>query len=220
MLSSLLSWVEANCPSQRVRRDIFALAQAAENQQRDCHFAIGWKLTRCRRAYLVHSFGGEVFVFNLTNDQARMFGLIGTKVNAWLDGPRKTPGSPPPIELDGAEIDEPHRLDLFAPITGFCTYHTELPWQQDLCLRIDFVLRRTNPPDATRRTGLFFYPLLPNGPSLPFEFSPVSSLDLAGQLVRPQTAAGFVRFCTPPDPQRGKDSRPLSNAHGILVTFR
>lgn len=221
MLSPLLTWVHAACPSEAVQRDILAQARAADEQKRDCHFAIGGKLTRSRQAYLVHSVGGETFVFNLTKNQAKVLGVDGASMNAVLDGPREAPHGQLPIHLEHAEIDRSDRLNPSAPIAGRCTYRTEGPWPQDICLQLVLVVRSAKQPDATRRLALYCYPpMLPPSETLPFEFSPLSRPDGDDPLARPETAAAFLRFCTRPDPNRGKEAVPLSNAHGILVTLR
>jgi len=70
-----INWVRANCPNPKLATDAGAAIDKAAAAGGNCWFAIGGRLTRSGAPCLLHWFGGEVFIFQLTPVQAMTMGL-------------------------------------------------------------------------------------------------------------------------------------------------
>src|SRR5258706_14716344 len=65
-----IGWVRANCLDPKLRSDLSQKLKDAMQRRVDCWFAVGPVLTRERTAYMIHCFAGELFIFQLTAEQA------------------------------------------------------------------------------------------------------------------------------------------------------
>ncbi|HUG91647.1 MAG TPA: hypothetical protein VML55_12475 [Planctomycetaceae bacterium] len=222
LLTLLSSWAQSVSPAGDVCRAIVSNARKAEQQRHNCHFLIGAKLTRSGRAHLVHCYDGELFVFELTRDQAAREKMLGRVMQFVVDGPRPSADAPAAIHLEHLDIDQADDLPPTSPITGRCRCVVDAPRLDGVCLCLEMALRTSRQQPRKRRDSLYFYPpaLVAGDATIPFQFAAVRSPDDSIPPAPGQVAAGFLRFCTAPDPKRPDGGVPLSNALGALLTFR
>ena len=221
MLTTLAAWVQANCPAGVVQKVVLDQARSAELQRHDYHVAIGERLTKSGKPYLVQTYGGNLFVFALTEEQARGCGMSGFETSYCCDCQRPIIAAEPKLIIEGFEIADADRLNWLEPIRGRCRCSGEVPLLETFCLRIEMILRWADALDRTTRLGLFCYPWLrPGTATIEFQLSPIDSGERPSIYLTPQTAAVFLSVCTKPDARQGLEAQPISDALGALVTFR
>ena len=221
MLTTLSAWVAANCPAAAVQKNILAAAARAEAAGQDYHQTIGARLTKSRQPYLVQTYGGNLFVFALTREQAGNCGISAMATSCCQDSDRPVIAANPTLVIEGFEIDQADERGWSEPISGRCRYQSEGPLPENLCLRIEMIVRQLRPPGSTSRIALYCYPWFPPGTrSIEFQLPPADPDDPPQPFVTPQTVAVYLTVCTSPDSRRGQEATPISDALGTLVTFR
>ena len=172
MFNAVAAWVQANCPGEPVRQNVLEAAERAQTQHLDFYVVIGSCLTSSG-PYLVQSYGGNLFVFALTEDQASGCGIAGNMTQFMADRERPSLAAEPALVLEHFEIDAADGCDLLKPIRGRCRYRSDALLPENLCLRIEMLLRYATPPLTTSRMALFCYPWLsPGEAAVEFEFAP------------------------------------------------
>jgi hypothetical protein len=221
MFTTLAAWVKTNCATGAAQQVVLEAARRAELQQRDYHVAIGERLTKSGHAYLVQTYGGNLFVFALTEEQLRHYGISGMQTRFFDDHQRPAMAADPTLIVDGFEVEGAGSCSWFEPIRGSCRYQSDAQLPENLCVRLELILRLAAAPHETGRIGLFGYPSLPPGrAAIEFQFSPVARTETPSGFQTPQTAALFLSVCTSPDPRQRREAQPISDTLGALVTFR
>ncbi len=75
MQGAAATWVRSNCTNPKMVREVLRFLFDANAADVNCRLLIGGGLIRSGAAMLVHCFGGELFVFQLTDAQAAMQGV-------------------------------------------------------------------------------------------------------------------------------------------------
>jgi hypothetical protein len=221
MFTTLAAWVKTNCAAGAVQQVVLEAARRAELQQRDYHVAIGERLTKSGHAYLVQTYGGNLFVFALTEEQLRHYGISGMQTRFFDGHQRPVMAADPTLIVDGFEVEGADQRSWFEPIRGRCRYQIDGPLPENLCVRLELILRLEAAPHKAGRVGLFCYPRLPSGNAvIEFQFAPVARAGTPSGFLTPQTVAVFVSICTSPDGRQGREAQPISDTLGALVTFR
>jgi hypothetical protein len=193
----------------------------AEIENHDYQVVIGGPLTNSGKPYLVRTYGGNLFVFALTEEQAEHCGVTGAMTIFCQDWVRPVMSAAPTLVIDGFEIDDADRHSWFTPLCGRCRYYSEATMPAYPCVRIQMILRRVEPPEQICRQTLYGYPWIPPGTAtIEFELSPVGRSGPPAEYVTPQVVAVFLTLCTTPDQAHGQDSIPISDALAALVSFR
>lgn len=194
-------------------------AQHAEDQGRNYHCLVGAQLTSNDIAYLIHSHGGELFVFALSGPQAAIEDAAGKTLQFVLEAPGEPAPDPFPIHIECLEAVN-QGWTVAAPNEGRCSYTSIAAFDAQPCLQFSLLLRSANSRKDTRRVDLFHYPLhLPPHGTLAFVFPPLVAVDKDARMARQQVAVAFARFATEPRPAAGSPAQPLSNAAASLFDF-
>jgi hypothetical protein len=221
MLTTLAAWVQVNCPANVVQKVVLDSALRAEPQRHDYHVAIGGRLTKSGQPYLVQSYGGNLFVFALTEEQLHHYGISEMQTRFFDDDQRRVLAADPTLIVEGFEVESADECGWFKPIQGRCRYRSEARLPENLCVRMELIPLLAAAPNQACRLGLFCYPWLPPGmATIEFQLSPISRPATSSKFLTPQTAAVFLSVCTSPDSRQGREAEPISDTLGALVTFR
>jgi hypothetical protein len=221
MFNTLATWVEANCPAGAVQKNVLEAAHRAETEGYDYQVVIGAGLTKSATPYLVQTYGGNLFVFALTDEQARNCGVTGAMTSFCHDSKRPMTSAAPTLVIEGFEIDDADQRSWFEPLHGRCRYRSEATLPAYPCVRIEMILRLKKPPDQVCRVSLYCYPWIPPGEAtIEFQLTPVCPKGPATAYVTPQLVAIFLSICTTPDQPHGQEAVPISDTLAALVTFR
>lgn len=209
-----LAWVQANCPLRALQRDVGQFLDASAARGHDCWMVIGRDLTRRRQPFLLQCFADELFVFQLTEQQAaaRDVGPAGLLQGS---NPRKlgVRADPPLVAIERFEV-EGHALTCRQPIVGRLRYDVGAGIASDVCVRLDYALGRDSHTawDYTHRAlqgrGELEVRFLPIAPE------PVAAVGFRGPL------ALFVHVVEVREPVGSLHHRPVSNAAATLVDVR
>lgn len=131
-------WARANIPYAEVQATFDRHLEDAIRRQVTCSFTIGPMLTKSKRPFLVYGFRGELFVFELSSEQANR---IGIKENGLLCGDSVRPATwnqaiEPMVRLDNISVESSTALDREARITGSLSYRSEQFFSEPLALRV------------------------------------------------------------------------------------
>lgn len=210
-------FARANAPV--VEKNLLSGFDNAAQRGLNCTFAISRELTKDGNPYLLSCYGGETFVFSLTQRQAKSFHAVQRTMQCVEGGPTLEfpPQIEPPIEIERLEFDDVDGLPCEQPMTGRLEY--TMPgdlsrFDGTICVAAEFGLT------GRCRVTNYYYPpqgLLLEG-ELPFRFDPVAS----GADERRKGFSGpivaHVRFLGMKDPKipRGPVI-PLSNTAAALI---
>jgi hypothetical protein len=122
MFTTLAAWVQANCAAGAVQQVVLEAARRAELQQHDYHVAIGERLTKSGHAYLVQTYGGNLFVFALTEEQLHHYGVSGMQTRFFDDCQRPALTDDPKLIVEDFVVEDADRHSWFEPIRGSCRY--------------------------------------------------------------------------------------------------
>ncbi len=209
----ITTWAAANVPNPVVRRDLIRSADAAEAKQLDCYFLIGAKLTRKRRAYLMHCYAKELFVFQLTSSQAKNLGVRPAAMSCTEGNPSQSvnPETADALSLDGLRLTDGVVVPAAAPIAGTCHYSATSQIAAPYALGLECALH------GRARVMSWAYPagrLEPEG-TLSFAFASFGRLGQEESWHG--TTALFFRVFSLPNPTTVEDRQPISNACAALV---
>lgn len=212
-------WVRKNCKDPRLQSDFADKLDSCLRGRMDCWFAVGGALTRHRVPYVLHCFAGELFAFQINDQQAAALLL---KPNALITSTDPRPAPPnnrvamPMISILRLKLDR-ETVAWNQPISGSCEYEVTGESPSSYCLRMDFSLFIAG--DEIR----WHFPdqiLLPRG-QMRFCFSEL------GERLMPDPNPGlkqvplalFLRACVNPPSGEAESRDPISNTCGVLVDF-
>ena len=135
-----IRWVRTNCTSQRFQTAFVHDLDEAISLSVNCSFIIGGALTRIFKPYLLHWFADELFIFQLTPQQAARLGIAPKEARFRCDH-ESVPDSPPAVaclSLDRLELEQPILSDWKRPIVAKCDYRVTGNVPADVALRMDF----------------------------------------------------------------------------------
>ncbi len=140
-------WAEANCPDRRMRRDFNNAVTQAVEANGNVSLAIGWKLTKTGKPYLVYIFAGNFFAFALTPWQAANLkiapgGMIRTDLSHSLPALRELDHA---FSINSLEIDNARQVDVSAPLTGRLCYERFSECHRAIAIAMEFSLVRRVP---------------------------------------------------------------------------
>lgn len=136
-----IQWVRANCPTRQVSWDVKAALEDADAAGANCWFVIGSRMTKGRVPYFIHCFAGEVFIFQLTEAQAKATGVHPMGMGKHRETrPDPIPAAPPPvISLERFELRDT-ALTQTMPIVGRLHYEVLADGGGPWCVRLDYDL--------------------------------------------------------------------------------
>ncbi|HEX5442875.1 MAG TPA: hypothetical protein VFW87_03555 [Pirellulales bacterium] len=210
-------FARANAPV--VEKNLLSGFDNAAGRGLNCTFAISRELTKDGVPYLLSCYGGETFVFSLTQRQAKSFRAIQRTMQCVEGGPilELPPHLEPPIEIERVEFDDADGLPCEQPMTGRLEYTMAgdlARFDGTICVAAEFSLT------GRCRVTNYYYPpqgLLPEG-EIKFRFEPVAN----GADERKQGFSGpivaHVRFLGMQDPKVPRSPvMPLSNTGAVLI---
>lgn len=167
-------WALANCSSAKVQTNFVEQLIQATLRQVNCSFAVGRKLTKSKKPYLVYCFSGELFVFELSPDQATRLGM---DANGLVYGENALSELPiakaePTVLLREVKVDEAMKLDRNSPITGTLQYEAKQVSLQPVCIRAKYEPPGRN--SVTKYHHLFH--LAPREGTIRFSLAPIGDL--------------------------------------------
>jgi hypothetical protein len=199
-----------------MRRDFVREITQANESNIDLSLAIGWKLTKSRKPYLVYLFAKHFFVFALTGQQAKNLkvdpgGMRGVKLTLSIPTP---PATNFPCVINQLEIDNCRKLDGSARITGRLRYELTRPFIEPVAIVLEFSLKA-----ATIKRHYTYppHPFLSISGVLELGFSPIRGADDTATSTWYGATVAFCRFTTIPNPQKPAELQPLSNPYGVLL---
>jgi hypothetical protein len=131
-------WVRANIPYADVQAIFVQHLENSIRRQVTCSFTIGHKLTKSNRPFLVYGFRGELFVFELSPEQAHRLGIKETEIRC-ADSIRPATWNQaiePMVRLDNIRVEGSTSLDRESRITGSLSYRSERSFLEPLALRV------------------------------------------------------------------------------------
>lgn len=150
-------WAAANIPRADVRANFVQRLDEAIKRRVTCSFTIGRKLTKSQRPFLVYGFRGELFVFELSREQATR---LGVQENGMLCGDSLRPAVwnqpvEPIVRLENVKVESSTELDREARITGSLSYRSGQSFLEPITLHVV-----CDPPGRGCRTLYHHLPLL------------------------------------------------------------
>ena len=177
----------------------------------DCFFILGGKLTKKKTPFLLHCFGEEMFIFQLTDAQAAARGVQRDTMCSGRNRCAIIGSLPKPIisinrfELKDAAITQSQ------PIIGRIHYHLERDNTGPFCVRLDYAVNSGNRVawDYPQR------PLWGKG-MLDVAFMPIApEAELVANFKGPLVL--FVRLLEMSPPEQTNSRLPISNTGAALV---
>lgn len=213
--SLAVEWARATAPV--IETNLLETLDRVAKRNLNCTVAVSRELTKAKTPCLLSYYGGELFVFELTQRQAKTFHALNQTMECVEGGPSLAfaPTTPPLIDLSELSIDDADGLSGEQPIHGRLYYEMRdgVAFPGTVCLAMEFALV-----NQCRKT-LFYYPpqgLLPEGELL-FTFPPAAPK-------QDKQGAGFVgpiiahvRFLGTMNPKAPGGHVPLSNTGAALV---
>jgi hypothetical protein len=212
-----VQWARTNAPV--VEPNLLTSFDRAAQRQVNCTFAVSRELTKTKTPHLLSCYGGEVFVFELTQRQAKSFNAVKNTMQCVEGGPslELPPSTPPLIDVSELRFDDADGLAADEPIRGSLYYSKrgDFGYPGTVCLSMEFAL------GGRCRTTHYYYPpqgLLPEG-DLEFTFTSVapaqddrnSAKGFTGPIV------AHVRFLGTMNPKAPGNHVPLSNTCAALI---
>lgn len=205
------AWVQANCPNPKLRQDVAAAIATAQAERSDCWFIFGSKLTRRLVPYLLHCFGDEMFVFQLTEAQAAARGVKpGVLCSARHRHPLDDAPPKPIVSVERFELKDAV-LSQSQPIIGRVHYEVRANFTGRVGVRLDYALGESSRTawDYTERPlwgkGMLDVAFMPIAPEA------AAATDFRGPL------AMFVHLVDAGGPPGSRPRRPISNIGAALV---
>jgi hypothetical protein len=132
------AWARAHCPREDVQASLLRSLDHAIPKQHMCTFTIGKLLTRSGRPFMVSCFGGELFAFELTDDQAKRLEVEDAMVvhSETLHVQSHRPAAHPVITIEKVVVDAAHELERAQPITGTLHYRSQQMVLRPLVVRV------------------------------------------------------------------------------------
>jgi hypothetical protein len=146
MFDSLTAWIRANCPT--VSLDVPPLCAASEAEQRGENYRllVGAAATKVGHGFLIHRYGGEYFMFELSKRQAEALNALDPAVRFFHERARPTSTESRSCHLEHMEFEQDDSVDLTRPMKGACVCRFEVP-RPEVCLHLETVLRLAGKPD-------------------------------------------------------------------------
>lgn len=216
LITHASGWVQANCPDPAVGSDLIRRLTEAEDKRLSCSFTIGAALTKSGTPCLVHCYAGQLFVFQLTPDQAQRLeiGQKRMRCTEHVESQAADPNLSIYVSLDELDIENGNNLSNSAPITGRCTYSKRGTWLGPFAVGLEFLLKGVGnvlawdhhtegipQPDGVWR----------------FSFPPICECFGQASATWTGTTAVLLRLYTPPSVQGGT---PFSNACAALIDVK
>jgi hypothetical protein len=213
-----IHWVRANCTDPKLRADFSRKLKDVLQRRLNCWFAVGSALTRTGAPYMIHCFAGELFIFQLSSEQA-----VGLKLapNALAESSDLCPAGFSrrsehlAVSLSKFELDAPV-LTATDPICGVVEYEVEGEPPTAYCLRMDGLLGLcgddvawTMPRQTLSRSG-----------QIRFSFSSLGESVWPMVLLQRAPVAVFLRLYADPVPGDVNQRRAISNTCGALLDVR
>lgn len=209
-----LVWIRSHLPDPRFQRDFENHLDDADARGLTCFLVIGPGLTTDGEPYLMHCFCGELFIFQLTHDQARNLKVQDNHVH-WGTGlvkDRMQSVAEPAVALSGFEIEQAESLRSDTPLIAHVLYETTEGWLAPSVLRLDYDVPGMG-------SGVSWHYLdghMPRKGRIKCFFNPFRQV--IGKSPASGTIAVFLRLCTLPDPLNTENRLPISNICAALVT--
>jgi hypothetical protein len=209
-----INWVRTHCPNPRFQADFLRHLGEVIGLGVNCAFTVGSGLTTGSKPYLLHWFAGELFIFQLTDRQARKLG-IAPKVFRFARSHESVRDGPPTsavVALEHLEVIDCNSMDWNKPINLTCQYRLAGMPSAAYAFRLDF-------PHAIQggqgSFSLFTYPpdRLGESGTIDLSFTPPQFKD--GTLVNPVLPA-FLR-CTTVESRSSSAGVPISNAVATML---
>lgn len=209
-------WARASAPC--VESKLMSDLDRADDRDVNCTFAISRELTNSNTPFLLSYYGGEIFVFELTQRQAKSFHALNRTVQCVEGGPSMRPPSAatPLYDLSDLRIADADGQPAQEAVRGTVYYEKQgdecFPGRVFLSMEFDLL-------HLCRKT-LNYYPqhaLLPEG-ELAFTFPPAveeQNQRGAGELTGPIVV--HVRLMGAMDPKVREGRVALSNAAAAVV---
>lgn len=208
-------WARLNAPI--VEDDLLTSVDRAIERGVNCTFAISRELTKAKTPRLLSCYGGEVFVFELTQRQAKSFNALQRNMQCIEGGQclELTPDAPPLIDLDDLRFEHSDGLASDERIRGSVFYQKRegFDFPGSVCLSMEFSLGNIC------RTTNYYYPpagLLPEG-ELEFSFDPIDSPRHAPKKGFIGPIVAHVRFIGTMNSKVAEGRVPLSNSGAALI---
>jgi hypothetical protein len=209
-------WARATAPV--IETNLLETLDRVAKRNLNCTVAVSRELTKAKTPCLLSYYGGELFVFELTQRQAKTFHALNQTMECVEGGPSLSfaPMTPPVIDLSELSIEDADGLSGEQPVRGSLYYEMcgDATFPGTVVLAMEFALV-----NQCRKT-LFYYPpqgLLPEG-ELQFTFPPAApkqDKNGAGGFIGPIVA--HVRFLGTMNPKVPGGHVPLSNTGAALV---
>lgn len=212
-----VQWVRANAPI--VEPNLLTSFDRAAQRQVNCTFAVSRELTKTKTPHLLSCYGGEVFVFQLTQRQAKTFHAVKNTMECVEGGPslELPPSARPRIDVSELRFDDADGLTVEEPIRGSLYYSKcgDFEYPGTICLAMEFGLT-----GLCRKTHYYYPPqgLLPEG-DLNFTFTAVAPAQDDRNAARSFTGpiVAHVRFLGTMNAKAPGNYVPLSNTCAALI---
>jgi hypothetical protein len=132
------AWVKTHCPSADVQKQFLQHLEHALQREVTCSFTIGRDLTKSGRAYLVYGCSGELFIFELTMEQAGRLGVSDNMLVCAKGLPQQdhTSSSESVVCIEEITVDNATSLDRLRPITGSLRHRSNEHLFDPLAIRV------------------------------------------------------------------------------------
>lgn len=210
-----VEWARTSAPI--IETNLLDALGRASSRGVNCTIAVSRELTKTKSPYLLSFHGGEIFVFELTQRQAKAFHALNQSMECVEGSPclEFPPTMPPIIDLSRLSVDDADGLSGEQPICG--TVHYQLPakvvFSGTVCLSMEMALGKN-----CRKTFYHYPQGLRSEGNLRFTFSPAAPKQdnhPDGGFVGPVVA--HVRFLGTMNPKAPGGYIPLSNTAAALV---
>lgn len=132
------AWARANCPREDVQASLLGSLDHSMPKQRMCTFTIGKLLTRSGKPFMVSCFGGELFAFELTDDQVKRLEVEDAMLvhSEALHAQSHRSAANPVITIEQVVVDAAQEVDRAKPITGTLRYRSKQILSRPLVVRV------------------------------------------------------------------------------------
>ena len=211
--NSAIGWVRDNCRNPGLQADFIRKMDEAIASGLNCSFLIGAGNTFKGFPFLLYCFADELFITELTHEQAAKLGIAPNQMRCRIDAGEQAAKVPSrQISVEGLKMESDTISDPSQPIRGTFRYRTEGTAPRSYCVEMDYA-------SGTRTVTNYIYlptPLLDSG-EITVAFPPLGDR-------KDQTTPGmdpvilaFVRICAVPDPRSPYGRQPVSNAATALL---
>ena len=132
------NWLRSNCPLADMQAQLLLGLNQAIDAKVGCSFVIGPNLTRAGTPFLVEFFCGEMFVFQLTPQQATKLMVKNNELvqRVGIKMQNHDPRPVPPVRIDTLKLVQDPEASWTSPLTGTLTYSCEQCWSVPTALQI------------------------------------------------------------------------------------